>query len=191
MIIAICGQAGSGKDSVADVLVARHGYFRVALAAPLKRFCAEMFGWDLGPDGPLNGPSHERNRPDPRWGGLTPRHALQTLGTEWGRAMHPDVWVDYLLCATTYSGQGRDNFVVTDVRFENEAKILKAHGARIVRVVRAGQPQLTGAAGAHPSEAGIPDELVDLRVINDSTLDVLQARAAHVPSQLGLYGVNL
>lgn len=119
MIIGLCGKAGSGKDTVADFLVRDHGFVKVALADPLKRIARDVFDFS---DKQLWGPSEMRNAPDIRYprawrdveesrspaGGvlpagkiatefLTPRHALQQLGTEWGRHCYPNVWVDYAL----------------------------------------------------------------------------------------------
>lgn len=51
--------AGSGKDTVAEMLVERHGFVRVALADPMKRFCRDVFGWSPKT---LWGPTDERNR---------------------------------------------------------------------------------------------------------------------------------
>lgn len=90
MILGISGKAGSGKDAAASVLVREHGFVRVAFADALKRVVAQLFGWD---DDRLWGPSERRSEPDPAWDGLTARRALQVIGTEVGRALHPDVWV--------------------------------------------------------------------------------------------------
>jgi hypothetical protein len=64
MIIVLSGEAGAGKDSVADILVERHKFIKYSLAGPLKRFAEDMFGfnWDQ-----VYGPSSARNAPDPRW----------------------------------------------------------------------------------------------------------------------------
>lgn len=119
MIIGIAGTAGSGKSTVADHLVAEHGFIAVNLADPIKRFCRDVFDFS---EEQLWGPSEKRNEPDKRylrWMAniphmltedakkefqegkvpqyLTPRHALQQLGTEWGRACYENVWVDYAL----------------------------------------------------------------------------------------------
>lgn len=176
MIVGITGRAGSGKDTVADVLVKEQGFMRVSLADPLKRFCSEVFGWSLAADGPLHGPSHLRNRPDARWGGLTPRHALQTLGTEWGRTMHPDVWIAYALRVCSDPDA---RYVIPDVRFDNEAAAIRNHGGTVIEVWRPGV-RLEGAAGEHVSEAGIAQEHIGWTLINDSDLAVLKLRARRI-----------
>lgn len=116
-IIGISGLAGSGKDTIADHLVRNHGFVKIALADPLKRICREVFDFS---EEQLWGPSEERNKPDKRYlrpgfkefpfmapqdvadvrgedTHLTPRHALQQLGTEWGRACYPNIWVEYAI----------------------------------------------------------------------------------------------
>jgi hypothetical protein len=118
MIIGICGAAGSGKSAAADFFVKNHDGIVVSLADPLKRACADWFGWD---EETLWGASYKRNLPDTRYprsfykksvmkdgqlvghendepfAYLTPRHALQQLGTEFGRRCYQDVWVEYAL----------------------------------------------------------------------------------------------
>lgn len=45
-IICLAGKAGAGKDTMADVLVAKHGYHRIALADPLRELCTSVFRMD-------------------------------------------------------------------------------------------------------------------------------------------------
>lgn len=115
MIIGLCGKAGSGKDTVADILVRDHGFVKVAFADPLKRICRDVFDFT---DQQLWGPSESRNEPDfrycrtPHQKGydpvdgrptsinaeyLTARYALQKLGTEWGRDCYADIWIEYAM----------------------------------------------------------------------------------------------
>ena len=63
-IVGVTGQAGSGKDTVADRLVEEHGYMKIALADPLKRFGHVVFGFT--PE-QLWGPSEMRNKMDKRY----------------------------------------------------------------------------------------------------------------------------
>jgi hypothetical protein len=101
-LIGISGLAGAGKDTAAEILVKEFGFVRVALADPIKRICKEVFEFT---DEQLWGSSERRNAVDERYlrgwlcarsvsAFLTPRYALQTLGTEWGRDCYPDVWID-------------------------------------------------------------------------------------------------
>lgn len=185
-IIGITGYAGSGKDTVANILVRDHGFVKIAFADPLKRICKDVFDFS---DEQLWGPSSARNGEDKRYprplqsvpdsfqSYLTPRHALQQLGTEWGRACYENVWVDYVLRVADrlangkrhegnwYSAQegiifvgGLDRpkgIVISDVRFPNEVSVLKAK-AKNVRIWRTVHGTgLIGAAGAHLSEQHI------------------------------------
>jgi hypothetical protein len=113
-LLGLCGLAGSGKDTVADRLVSHHNYVKVSFADPLKRICKEVFEFS---DEQLWGPSEKRNAADYRYPRtvkeyldektgepikvredfLTPRFALQLLGTEWGRQCYQGVWVEYAL----------------------------------------------------------------------------------------------
>lgn len=68
-LIVLSGDAGAGKDSLADVLYDM-GWQRYSLAGPLKRFAGDMFGFT---DEQLYGPSSARNAPDPRWARPCPR----------------------------------------------------------------------------------------------------------------------
>lgn len=170
-LIALAGRAGCGKNTAAKLL----GGVEVSFADPLKKFCGEVFDFSREQ---LYGPSSERNRPDPRWDGLTPRQALQTLGTEWGRACHPDVWaragVRRALAVLAAFPAGP--VVITDCRFVNEARAVRAAGGVVWRIERRGGG-LDGAAALHPSEIEqeSPEflELVNRTIQNDGSLDQL------------------
>ena len=46
MIIGVTGFIGSGKDTIANYLVAKHGFVRDSFAGTLKDAVAQVFGWD-------------------------------------------------------------------------------------------------------------------------------------------------
>jgi hypothetical protein len=182
VIIALTGLAGSGKSTVAAMI----GGMNLAFAQPMKEFCAQLFGFD---DAQLYGPSSERERPSPyfrRPNGepLTPRYALQTLGTEWGRNCDPDVWVKAgLRRAHVYAANSQGlPAVITDLRFVNEARAVREASGQVWRVDR---PGLT--RGNHPSELEIwsreMDRLVTHEISNTGSLDHLAraVRAARAP----------
>lgn len=205
MLLGICGQAGSGKDTVADHLCLQHQFVKVGFADPLKRICKDVFNFS---DEQLWGPSEKRNAEDRRYprpslpgpggmgllydtGYLTPRHALQTLGTEWGRHCYADVWVDYAIRIHAKLQEGgwqyrpmnglkmaanppdfRANVVISDVRFRNEVEGIKKAGGYIFRIIRPGAEGNVGVSG-HASEMeqkSIPDALFDGVILNASTI---------------------
>ncbi len=176
VIVGIAGPAGSGKDTVA--LYVRNQLFpdpRLlkgnqwialrSLAEPMKRFCMDIFGWDHDQ---LFGPSAGRSTPDPD--GVTPRSALQTLGTEWGRVLREDVWVDYLL----KSRQANEITIVTDVRFPNEARKIREVGGIIVHV--RGRNEDGDKSHASETHVGTGSLMVegDVVVFNTGTLEDLE-----------------
>lgn len=63
-LVIVCGQAGSGKDTVGDHLARTANGITLGLADPMKRFAAELFGYSQEQ---LFGPSEERNKIDPRF----------------------------------------------------------------------------------------------------------------------------
>ena len=125
-IIGITGRARSGKDTIAEHLVYGHLYTRFAFADPIKDIVCGMFGW---------GARHRDGDPkevdDPYWG-FSPRKAYQTFGTEFGRALNPNVWI---MMADRQLTSGL--WVCSDVRFDNEADFVRDNGVLIhVRAAR-------------------------------------------------------
>ncbi len=65
---------------------------------------------------------------------MTPRMLMQMLGTEFGRNMvHPNLWVNSLM-----NEYKRQKWLITDVRFPNEAKAIKDRGGILIRLDREG-----------------------------------------------------
>lgn len=183
-LIGITGKAGAGKDTLATQLIIFFGgeCQRMAFAWPLKRMIDAMQGIPTG-DG----------RPNDRWEdqkfkeqvisriGRSPRYLAQTLGTEWGRQLVNDnLWVNLTLEAAL-AAEG--TVIITDVRFDNEAKAVRDAGGAILRIVR---PDLVEIKeGSHVSEAGVSDHLVAATLWNDSDIITLKKRAIAVVTGLG------
>lgn len=63
-LIAICGNAGCGKDTAADHLVNNYSFDKISFAGPLKKFGKRVFDFT---DDQLYGPSNFRNAIDTRY----------------------------------------------------------------------------------------------------------------------------
>ncbi len=136
-VIALVGQAGSGKSEVAQHLVANHRYTRVGFADILK----DMLG-RLGLNKSEIG-GHLKEQPCSLLLGQTPRHAMQTLGTEWGRDLiHPDLWTHAWKIRVVKELNYGYNVVADDCRFLNETRVVHSfHPSEIWRMYRKDLPE--------------------------------------------------
>jgi len=123
MIIGFSGKAQSGKDTAGEYLVREHNFHRVASADALKRIARNIFGWNSLKD--------EKGR-----------RFLQELGCTI-RNYDQDYWINLTISEIKkrQNTSKQENFVVTDVRFLNEARILRDNGALLVRIERPGLKQ--------------------------------------------------
>ena len=151
-LIGICGDIGSGKDTVANHLMAEHGFDSFSFANALKEWAFTLVG-PLGVERRhIFGGSPETkqadnaellhmlpSRPDADGGAWTGRALLEYLGTEVGRSIHPDIWVRHMI-AYVQRNQGRPidtelRLVIPDVRFPNEFDAIRRLGGEIWRTV--------------------------------------------------------
>lgn len=97
----------------------------------------------------------------------TPRHLMQTLGTEWGRkCIADDLWIQIWRLKTCRYPM----VVADDVRFPNEAQVIKEMGGEIWRIERPGNVNQED----HASEGALDNwDGFDRIIINDgSVLDL-------------------
>jgi hypothetical protein len=98
------------------------------------------------------------------------RLVCQTLGTEWGRRLDPDLWIRHSMkLARTKLVMGAPLVVITDGRFRNEVHEVRSAGGSAIRI---GCPTagLSGDAAKHVSEteqSSIPDHWFDFHIHND------------------------
>lgn len=164
LLIGLTGAAHSGKTTVAKHLASQHGLLHYALAQPLKQMLAQGFNLT---EAQIDGAQKEEAL---AWLGKSPRELLQTLGTEWGRGMvHGDLWLllaeQNLHNLASYM-PGAAGFVISDLRFENEATWLRQRGGVVVHIQRPNAE----AVRAHSSEAGIAIHDHDLVMHNERDL---------------------
>ena len=188
MLIGLIGLIGSGKDTVAERLITQHGYKRDSFAKSLKDAVSSMFNWDREMlEGNTTSSRHWREQPDKFWSEkmgkeVTPRLILQQFGTEVMRGqMYDGIWVDSVI--GRYKGE---NTVISDTRFQNEIKTIKAHGGIVVLVKREEIPtrEEMQKQGAHQSEWDWIGSDFDYTIDNTSSLEGLNANIDQFIHQL-------
>lgn len=145
MIVGLLGFIGSGKGTVGNILHDDYGFKKVSFANHLKDVAALMFGW---PRDLLEGETKEsrefREIPDVFWSErmgkpFTPRLALQLFGTEAARnVFHEDFWI--LSLEREMLKHPNTNFVITDVRFQNEIEFVNKMNGILIEVERGFRP---------------------------------------------------
>jgi len=155
---------GSGKSTVAEMLDGEI----VSFAAPLKRFVTSII-FGLGHDGFSAVRDHKEDKiPEI---GVSPRQMMQTLGTEWGRScVHPNLWE--MLAESQAKGLVDSGFSVVfdDVRFPNEAEMVRRLGGELWLVNRPGVVY----EGEHASEGALVDVVPDALINNSGSLEQLR-----------------
>ena len=204
-VIGLVGFIGSGKDTVAKMLVSNE-CIQDSFASPLKDLCASVFGWERSL---LEGDTIEsrdfRETPDVFWtrklniDHFTPRLALQLLGTEVMRNhFNEDIWLNSLEYRIRKFHQADKCVVVSDARFRNELQLIQQMQGVVIWVQRGELPDWyeiaktahsnavnrkimqTRYSNVHESEwnwAGYP---VDHVIENNGTLEELQIEVARV-----------
>lgn len=170
-LIGLTGLAGSGKDTVRAMLEQR-GFCGLAFADPIRNMIRDLFN----SNGISNEYMDDRALKEVAIPGLgvSYRHLAQTLGTEWGRhAVGADFWLriaeTYMADITTQTFEP-PLFVLSDVRFQNEAAWVRERGGVIWRVERPGIP----AVRDHASEANVALIRADAVVHNAGSLELLE-----------------
>ena len=187
MIIGICGLIGSGKDTIAEYLIQEHNYEKLSFADKLKDSVATMFDWDRELlDGKTDTSRKWRESVDEYWTQetgeqITPRYVLQLFGTECMRdGFYDGIWVS-LTKKKILDNPGK-NFVIPDVRFPNEAKMIYEIKGQVWRVKRGTDPawfneyQTLGVEPkeVHPSEWAWANTKFTCILENNSTIEALK-----------------
>jgi hypothetical protein len=175
-LIGLIGKKGSGKDTAADGLEA-YGFQNVKFAGALKAMLRTLLAYQ-GVDEDTIGRMIDgdlKEVPTEYLAGKTPRFAMQTLGTEWGRNLiGPDFWLD-----TAMKKAATGDTVITDCRFPNEVEAVKSNGGTVIRIVAEGRTVFdeTAVGVDHASET-LMDELPEDVVI----ANVMAGRPEDIPA---------
>ena len=180
MIIGVGGAIGSGKDTIARCLVMERGFAIHRCSDALKRevtttlsetmaaYAREHFGSGLverdGVDALVSRLLHDERTP-------VTRALLQEWGTDLRRAEDADYWVRHL--AQTLADRNMfESVVIPDVRFENEARLVRTLRGHLVRVHRPVNPL---RPSSHVSELALARwGDWDHTFVNDGTIEDLE-----------------
>ena len=164
MIIGLSGYAQSGKDTVAKYLVENHKFKRIAFADALRdmsyksnpmvgeglrlRDLVDDYGWDVAKQNSYV------------------REYLQMSGLAAREVLNENVWV----IAAIKNMDVDSNYVITDVRFQNEAVFVRRLRGQIWRVERDG----VKAVNSHVSEHDLDGWEFDAYIHNNATIEDLE-----------------
>lgn len=179
LLVGLTGYARSGKDTAAAYLAEIFQMDHRAFAENLKRITAILA------DEPVANFHDDvlKEQLCPALG-MTRRKAMQVVGTEMVRERFgPDIWHTNLL--NSWRAQGCGPTVISDVRFDNEARAVRNAGGVIVRIVRPGAG-LGGEAANHVSEQGVSEHLVDFTIVNDGSHAELYIKLHELMAALGV-----
>lgn len=186
MIIGICGLIGSGKGTVADILV-EEGFIKLSFADALKDGVAAMFSWDRAAlEGDTPNSREWREIPDTFWTQetgkeISPRLVLQLVGTECMRnGFFDGIWVSIVKQKLLQNPNA--NWVIPDTRFPNEINMIHSIGGKVWRVKRGQDPDWFEPlrennivpTDVHPSEYEWVRSTFDQVIENEGTLEDLR-----------------
>lgn len=117
---------------------------------------------------------------------LTLREVMQIVGTEVVRAAHNLTWIKLAREEIARLNQENDLVLITDVRFDNEAKLVQELKGEVWEVLRPNNPYSGTGIQGHKSEQKLPDELIDMLVLNDGTLEDLKFQVANLLDVSGI-----
>ena len=201
-LIGISGKMGSGKDTVGDII-------RILTSGVLVsndtvehtiKISTNITGWGSPwiikkmagklkfVASILSGvPMHlfedqefKKQKMDPEWGDITYREFLQKIGTDALRdKVHEEIWANSLFVDQNDDSQ----WIVTDVRFPNEAVAIKKRDGILIRVNTTRECVVSD----HPSETSLDNyEDFDYVIDNSGTISELTGNIREILVKEGI-----
>lgn len=210
-IIGLHGRKGVGKNFVAAILAdvlqrentqdccPSRVVKETAFAEPIKSFCenvllcdkASLYGNDQAKNAPTkykweSMPEYIREKNRDKKGFMTHRHVMQIFGTEFTRDIwNKDIWTDVV--KHHIDSGGHDNYLITDVRFQNEIDAIHGWGGQVWRIEGPPRGDLC-QSDAHESEKAVDSTVrIDI-VIRNGWEDNKDTIAAQCRKALGIRG---
>lgn len=143
VLVGLMGIKGSGKTTGASFLVDHYLFLEKSFAECLKKACKELF---LLRHEQVFGTQEQKETPDPRWFGCTPRKLMQFIGTDLLRdnldkimpGLGKNIFTHHF--RLWYEEELRINpdlcVIISDVRFQNEIDFIQSLGGIVVKINR-------------------------------------------------------
>jgi cytidylate kinase len=203
MIVGISGKMQHGKDTVGEYLITNYGFKRLSFGDKVKEICIEYDNstpelreyWNkkvareiLDNESRALEVDASMQRMCPGiWKQLTheecyitkPLHArirMQRFATDEMRTLDPDCWVRYVM--RKYEQEEGGRWVITDMRFRNEAYWIEATENSQLWRVRRPIPDIPGTE--HTSETELDDYPFEVFIDNDSTISALHNKVDRI-----------
>ena len=156
-LIGIAGRLGSGKTLAADILCSKYGFVKVKFAQPIKDMMRSLGLDDRHIEGDL------KDVPCDLLDGETPRWAMQSLGTEWGRSLiSENLWLNRWRQTVEQHLNLNSNVVVDDMRFPNEYEMVKDLNGQVIVLLR------NDKKGAAHSSEGLDLQAISSDIVLDN-----------------------
>lgn len=125
-IIGLLGHAGVGKNYIAENIIPKYingSYLVLAFADHFKIDCITKHNFEY------NKVFGEKD--------YETRKALQRIGTEEGRHRYgEDIWIRIVEnWIKVFNSRGIENFIISDVRFQNEVNWIKSMGGKVIKII--------------------------------------------------------
>jgi len=183
MIIGITGNARHGKDTLAKTIKTNLEKINlnipisiIHLSEPMKEAVRIIFNWNQSQI------ENEKDQIDPQWG-ISPRQALQSLGTDWGQKLLCKqydlfqtttgrlLWMKRLISSINNPESLSQIHIISDVRFLHEVEYLRTiKNSMIIKIIRS---NYSDSVSHHSSEEEIEKIQADYTILNSDTIETL------------------
>ena len=176
-LVAVHGRRRSGKGTIAEYLVSRHGFRTIKFAEPLKEMLCKLLLLVGVPEDLIERciEGDLKECPVGLLGGRSTRFAMQSIGTEWRDLIITDLWLSIAVRRVRDLVAAGIPVVIDDLRFPFEMEHLVAEDARLWMVTNS---RADAIASAPPS----PDDM--LRLARGSSFDFTQVMAREMVAVL-------
>lgn len=171
-VIGMSGVAGSGKDTLTDLVLLNLGFLPLALADPFKT--------ELVAKGEIPFEEAFYGRKSP-----ATRKLLQDVGESRRKEFGETLWCNTAeITMARFAARGFERFVITDVRMQHEVDLIRKYHGRVYRIV--GRGGIDGEGASHSTETALDgqDTLFD-RVFNNSVENQFLVRQELYDAVLG------